>query len=90
MDARRRAVPHARGLVERALSRAIHDVTGVTPQLSTTGGTFDGRFVSKTCPQVVEFGPVNDSIHKIDEPVWLPTSAGDDEVLLLGRDAITR
>ena len=39
------------------------------PELSTTGGTSDGRFIFKICPQVVEFGPVNASIHKIDEHV---------------------
>ena len=39
----------------------------MTPVLSTTGGTSDGRYIAKICPQVVEFGPVNASIHKIDE-----------------------
>ena len=39
------------------------------PELSTTGGTSDGRFIAKLCPQVIEFGPVNASIHKIDENV---------------------
>jgi succinyl-diaminopimelate desuccinylase len=57
------------GSLSRALSRAIHDETGVTPTLSTTGGTSDGRFIAKICPQVVEFGPINASIHKIDEHV---------------------
>ena len=41
----------------------------MTPRLSTTGGTSDGRFIAKICPQVVEFGPINASIHKIDEHV---------------------
>jgi succinyl-diaminopimelate desuccinylase len=57
------------GSLSQALSRAIHDETGVTPVLSTTGGTSDGRFIARICPQVVEFGPVNASIHKIDEHV---------------------
>ena len=57
------------GSLSQALSRAIEAETGVTPQLSTTGGTSDGRFIARICPQVVEFGPVNDSIHKIDEHV---------------------
>ena len=57
------------GTLSQALGNAIRAVTGTTPQLSTTGGTSDGRFISKICPQVVEFGPVNDSIHKIDEHV---------------------
>jgi len=41
----------------------------VTTELSTTGGTSDGRFISRICPQVIEFGPLNASIHKIDEHV---------------------
>ncbi len=57
------------GALSRALSGAIEATCGVTPQLSTTGGTSDGRFISKICEQVVEFGPVNASIHKIDEHV---------------------
>jgi succinyl-diaminopimelate desuccinylase len=57
------------GSLSQALTRAIHDETGVTPTLSTTGGTSDGRFIAKICPQVVEFGPINESIHKIDENV---------------------
>jgi succinyl-diaminopimelate desuccinylase len=51
------------------VQRAIHSVTGVDTELSTTGGTSDGRFISKICPQVIEFGPINASIHKIDEHV---------------------
>jgi len=57
------------GSLSDALSRAIHEETGVTPVLSTTGGTSDGRFIARICPQVVEFGPINASIHKIDEHV---------------------
>lgn len=41
--------------------------SGVATELSTTGGTSDGRFIADICPEVVEFGPVNASIHKIDE-----------------------
>ncbi|MBK0393331.1 succinyl-diaminopimelate desuccinylase [Ramlibacter algicola] len=52
-----------------AMRTAIHDETGVATELSTTGGTSDGRFISRICPQVVEFGPVNATIHKIDEHV---------------------
>jgi succinyl-diaminopimelate desuccinylase len=52
-----------------AVQAAIRDVTGVETELSTTGGTSDGRFISRICPQVIEFGPVNASIHKIDEHV---------------------
>ena len=57
------------GSLSDALSAAITAETGVTPALSTTGGTSDGRFIARICPQVVEFGPVNASIHKIDEHV---------------------
>ena len=57
------------GSLVDALRAAIRAETGVTPQLSTTGGTSDGRFIAKLCEQVVEFGPVNASIHKIDEHV---------------------
>jgi succinyl-diaminopimelate desuccinylase len=60
------------GTLSAALSDAIRDETGVTPQLSTTGGTSDGRFIARICPQVVEFGPVNASIHKVDENVAVP------------------
>jgi succinyl-diaminopimelate desuccinylase len=57
------------GSLSEALSAAIRAETGVAPVLSTTGGTSDGRFIAKICPQVVEFGPLNASIHKIDEHV---------------------
>jgi succinyl-diaminopimelate desuccinylase len=52
-----------------AVRQAIRAETGVETELSTTGGTSDGRFISRICPQVVEFGPVNATIHKIDEHV---------------------
>jgi succinyl-diaminopimelate desuccinylase len=57
------------GSLSQALSRAIEGETGIVPQLSTTGGTSDGRFIARICPQVVEFGPLNETIHKIDERV---------------------
>ena len=57
------------GTLTEALGAAIHDETGLTTELSTTGGTSDGRFIAKHCPQVMEFGPINASIHKIDEHV---------------------
>ena len=57
------------GALSEALSAAIRAVTGVATELSTTGGTSDGRFIAKICPQVIEFGPLNASIHKIDERV---------------------
>jgi succinyl-diaminopimelate desuccinylase len=58
-----------RGTLSQALSDAISAETGVTTELSTSGGTSDGRFIAKICPQVVEFGPTNASIHKIDEHI---------------------
>jgi succinyl-diaminopimelate desuccinylase len=57
------------GSLSDALGEAIRAQTGRLPALSTTGGTSDGRFISKICPQVVEFGPINASIHKIDEHI---------------------
>jgi len=57
------------GDLSEALVAAIRATTGVTTELSTTGGTSDGRFIAKICPQVIEFGPVNATIHKIDERV---------------------
>ena len=60
-----------RGDLSSALGRAIHDETGITTELSTTGGTSDGRFIARICPQVIEFGPPNASIHKIDEHIEL-------------------
>jgi succinyl-diaminopimelate desuccinylase len=57
------------GSLSRALTAAIEAECGLTPTLSTTGGTSDGRFIARLCPQVVEFGPINATIHKIDERV---------------------
>ncbi|HQU63503.1 MAG TPA: succinyl-diaminopimelate desuccinylase, partial [Nitrosomonas sp.] len=52
-----------------AMSTAIAQVTGIEPELSTSGGTSDGRFIADICPQVIEFGPCNATIHKLDEHV---------------------
>jgi len=57
------------GSLIAALREAIRQVTGRETELSTTGGTSDGRFIAAICPQVVECGPVNASIHQIDEHV---------------------
>jgi len=59
----------APGELVQALSDAVHSVTGIVPALSTAGGTSDGRYIAEICPQVVELGPVNASIHRIDEHV---------------------
>lgn len=58
-----------RGTLVDVLSAEIAQATGVTPQLSTSGGTSDGRFLAAIAREVVEFGPLNDSIHKVDEHV---------------------
>ena len=57
------------GTLVQALRGAIKAATGEHTTLSTTGGTSDARFIAKICPQVVEFGPVNATIHQIDECV---------------------
>jgi succinyl-diaminopimelate desuccinylase len=57
------------GELVQAVRDAIQAETGVQTELSTTGGTSDGRFISKICEQLIEFGPINASIHKIDEHV---------------------
>lgn len=59
------------GRLVSALTDAIQLETGITPELSTSGGTSDGRFIAAICPEVVEFGPVNATIHKVDECVPL-------------------
>jgi succinyl-diaminopimelate desuccinylase len=58
-----------KGSLSEALGTAIEAEVGHRPQLSTTGGTSDGRFIAKICPQVIEFGPINATIHKIDENI---------------------
>ena len=58
-----------RGSLIEAITEAIDTETGAPPELSTTGGTSDGRFIATVCPQVVEFGPPNATIHKINECV---------------------
>lgn len=58
-----------RGSLVAAISAAIKEVTGIDTELSTTGGTSDGRFIAAIAEQVVEFGPLNASIHKLNEHV---------------------
>ncbi len=58
-----------KGELSNAMSAAIKAETGLDTELSTTGGTSDGRFIAQICSQVVEFGPTNASIHKIDENI---------------------
>jgi succinyl-diaminopimelate desuccinylase len=60
-----------RGRLVETLTRAVEKVSGVTPEINCTGGTSDGRFIIDICPEVAEFGPVNRSIHKVNEAVAL-------------------
>ena len=59
------------GTLVDAVREAILEETGLTAELSTTGGTSDGRFIARICPQVIELGPPNATIHKIDENIAL-------------------
>ena len=59
------------GTLVDAVQQAIRQQTGIETQLSTTGGTSDGRFIAQICPQVIELGPPNATIHKINEHVAL-------------------
>ena len=58
-----------RGALVDALTAAVQETVGITPEISTTGGTSDGRFIAEICDQVAEFGPLNASIHKLNEHV---------------------
>jgi len=60
-----------RGKLVEVVSQAIKAHAGRVPELSTAGGTSDGRFIAEICPQIVELGPVNSSIHKLDEHIEL-------------------
>ncbi|MBI5921781.1 MAG: succinyl-diaminopimelate desuccinylase [Betaproteobacteria bacterium] len=59
----------APGKLVQAMQESIRTVTGVSAQLSTSGGTSDGRFIADICAEVAEFGPINATIHKINECV---------------------
>jgi succinyl-diaminopimelate desuccinylase len=80
-----------RGPLVDALTTSVEAVAGVRPELSTSGGTSDGRFLAKLAREVLEFGPLNDSIHKIDEHIRIadlePLSAIYERTILavLGR-----
>ena len=56
-----------RGPLADAATAAIREVCGIETELSTTGGTSDGRFIAEICRQLLEIGPVNATSHKIDE-----------------------
>jgi len=55
------------GSLVEAVRTAINEISKISPQLSTTGGTSDGRFISTICPEVIELGPPNATIHKVNE-----------------------
>jgi succinyl-diaminopimelate desuccinylase len=57
------------GKLTAAVSDAIRDVTGITPRADTGGGTSDGRFIAPTGAEVIEFGPLSGSIHKVNEHI---------------------
>ncbi len=59
------------GTLVEAVQTAIRSETGIETELSTSGGTSDGRFIAQICPQVIELGPTNATIHKINECVPL-------------------
>lgn len=52
-----------------SLANVIKNVADITPKFSTSGGTSDGRFLIDICKELIEFGPINESIHKIDENI---------------------
>jgi len=59
----------AEGALVGVAAAAVRDVTGCTPELSCTGGTSDGRFIADVCDEIVELGPVNATIHQLNERV---------------------
>lgn len=68
-----------RGNLVHAVEDAIKEAFMIKPELSTTGGTSDGRFIADICDEVIEFGPLNKTIHKINECV------GVDDMVPLSR-----
>jgi succinyl-diaminopimelate desuccinylase len=58
-----------RGALTSAIQRAVQEETGIDPELSTSGGTSDGRFIAPYGIDVVELGPLNETIHKVNEVV---------------------
>ena len=77
-----------RGKLVEALTAAIREVTGVSAQISTTGGTSDGRFIAEICTQVAEFGPINASIHRLDEHVAVDEMDKLTEIYFLTLEAL--
>jgi succinyl-diaminopimelate desuccinylase len=76
-----------RGRLVEVLTESVRSVIGVEPELSTSGGTSDGRFIADICAEVVELGPVNASIHKVDEHI---TVADLEPLAAIYRSALER
>src|SRR3954470_3748799 len=77
-----------RGKLVESLSRAVQAVTGCTPELSTSGGTSDGRFIADICREIVELGPINASIHKLNESIALADLEALSQIYRLALDDI--
>jgi succinyl-diaminopimelate desuccinylase len=73
-----------KGELVAAVRRAIKTVTGIDAELSTGGGTSDGRFIADICPQLIEFGPTNATVHKINECIALDDLARLPRIYLEG------
>jgi succinyl-diaminopimelate desuccinylase len=59
------------GRLAKVATEAARSAAGVSAELATTGGTSDARFIIDICPEVIEIGPVNASIHKLNEHITL-------------------
>ena len=68
------------GKITNVLQKVIKDVIGVKSSLSTSGGTSDARFISKHAKETVEFGPLNESAHKINENIKLDDLANLEKI----------
>lgn len=75
------------GMLLDAVQSAVTNICGITPEISTDGGTSDGRFIAPTGAEVVELGPVNATIHKVNECV---RSADLETLAVLYEDILTR
>src|SRR3954452_2407191 len=77
-----------RGKLVESLSRAVQAVAGCTPELSTSGGTSDVRFIADICREIVELGPINASIHKLNESIALADLEALSQIYRLALDDI--
>jgi succinyl-diaminopimelate desuccinylase len=79
-----------RGRLVDTLTSVVKKVSGVSPQINCTGGTSDGRFIIDICAEVAEFGPVNRSIHKVNEAVAIEEIGPLAEVYLAAVEELLR